>query len=456
MKELKNIEEQFRQELLGMDIPETRSSDELWSGISPGLAEPQKRRISYGWWILLLALMSAAFGAGYSFANQTAFAEKMNVFTPSLLPFSPSLKSGSALLQIEPPPSSMHKSATAPLRKIPTANAQQLATTTLRKTPSSIFQQPLISNNASAQRTRSEKDKSALPSPVNTLPSASTSVNLTIPSTQEKDDEKTEALLTNIAPSPLPSFSEKPLLLALPVPQRPFAPEQSIEDLSTFQIGLGYTPSLILYPSTAQIQTKSILGHGVSLFAEKSSQRLHWGAGLQWQQIAYHFLYRNTTLGTYTYNNTLLEVVQDENMTIIEEIYGDTTVGMVEQTEISFNNRYTHIGGTVYLRYSPFRNFPRTTVGLGLTGYKVIQQRGRYVDANADYTAPITTANGGLRAWGWMPYFTLEHTLPISANWAISSSLRLSYLAAERWSGSAPEGAMVPSLGIGLRRTFVR
>jgi hypothetical protein len=456
MKELKNIEEQFRQELLGMDIPETRSSDELWSGISSGLAEPQKRRISYAWLILLFALMSAAFGAGYASANRSAIADKMNVFTPAFLPFSPSLASASSLLQMDQSASSAHASSATLKSKNTTNNNPKSANSTARKQPSPAFHPPLSEELSSEVRKKSEKEKTPL-SPIATATiSHPIAVNPTTLLTQEKDDKKTASLVSNNAVSPLSSLSEKPLLVALTAPQAPFASEQSIHHLSTFQIGLSYTPSFMFHPSTTHVQTKGQLGHGVSLFAEKSGQRFHWGAGIQWQQMAYHFLYRKTTQGTYTYTDALLEVLRDENMTIIEEIYGDTTVGTLEQTEISFNNRYTLVGGTIYLRYSPFRNFPRTTVGLGLTGYKVIQQRGRYEDANNDYTAPITTPNGGLRTWGLMPNFTLEHTLPISPNWAVTSSLRISYLGAERWAVGAPKESVVPSLGIGLRRTFVQ
>jgi hypothetical protein len=398
--------------------------------------------------------MSAAFGAGYAFAHRSALAKKMNLLTPSLFAFSTTSAPVAPLL--EATSSSMHLSSPALTNTTPTDHRQKTANRTTQKEPSSDIQQQLFTDNSSKTKTISTKENETLSSAVSTLPSAAIASNNTTPPTQETLEKQSEQWLTNADVKPLNSLSEKALLIALSTPDAPFASEQPIHHLSTFQIGLSYTTSFMFYPSTAQVQTKGQVGHGVSLFAEKSGQRLHWGAGIQWQQMAYHFLYRNTSPGTYTYNGVLLEVLRDENMTIIEEIYGDTTVSSLEQTEISFNNRYTHVGGTIYFRYSPFRNFPRTTVGLGLTGFKVLEQRGRYVDANNDYTAPITTPNGGLRSWGIMPNFTLEHTLPLSPNWAISSSLRISYLGAPRWAVSTPQGSVVPSLSIGLRRTFVR
>jgi hypothetical protein len=458
MKELKNIEEQFKQELLGMDIPPTRSSDELWGGISAQLDVPTKKRRGLIWTAGFLALLGIAFFAGYTAANRSVRANKTNVLTTDIpnWKYQNTQQSGNNVTE--------KQNLIHPLDDVPLPTSSSFLPNITKNEPAKReekrkIKQPSFFGKKDEitrfQPTEKQLELNNRPSIVNPLlpnyaaVNTSGSATTTPASTRQKDFETPQFFR-------LAALDAKALGVFLRTPKIPGGEKKQLPSLSSFLVGLSYTPAMLFYPEQEGLKTKAQVGHGIQLFAEKTIKRLHFGCGLQWQQMGYHFLYKNRKEGTFTYTNTLLEVIRDENLNIVEEIYGDTTVRSIETIEVSHNNRYTLLGINVYARYAPFKNTPRTTFGAGFTGYRVMAQNGRYLDDRNDFTPAITTASSGLRSWGLMPYATFDHSIPLSRQWSVTSSLRVHYLPQQLWSTAQPASSFLPSLNIGIRRTFIR
>ena len=82
MKDLNNIEEQFRQQLQQMDVKTTANSEEMWSRIESNLGS--KRRLAWYWVAGALVMLVIGFVIGYFLANPTTVTQHYQNSAPDL------------------------------------------------------------------------------------------------------------------------------------------------------------------------------------------------------------------------------------------------------------------------------------------------------------------------------------------------------------------------------------
>ncbi|MEN9348970.1 MAG: hypothetical protein RLZZ77_2481 [Bacteroidota bacterium] len=450
MKDLNNIEEQFRQQLQQMDVKTTASSEEMWSRIESNLGS--KRRLAWYWVAGALVMLVIGFVIGYFLANPTTVAQHYQTSVPDLPNYTTTEQSfGNAQsnqFQHSSDPSTSTDNTSISKEK----KSSSISTSTaIMGTPKSNREKAPMQDLSSHPMKMEMKNMNSNEAPKSEKAELTIMVDETAQSKTEELNSEEKLLF-----QPLLSKGNPPHL-AVSTTDRLQPQLRTLADPilnPRFQLGFVYQPQITLLRATENTSYPIQYGNGFSAFILKSKEGYYYSAGLEYNETRYGYRYHSETTGEFTYYNQLLSVTYNDDGTLTN-LYGDTTVQSTITTDVAYNNVYKQMGLNFELGKQWALGRSSLLAGIQANLYYVPQQVARYSTSDS-YTGVVRAPEKGMKSMIVVPAVTAQWRYQLAPKWNVHAGLRMTVLPSYIWNSESGNTLFRPNLMIGVSRTILR
>jgi cytochrome oxidase Cu insertion factor (SCO1/SenC/PrrC family) len=309
---------------------------------------------------------------------------------------------------------------------------------------------PTLSNSIPPSPTFSNPILPSLsPSPSNPLQPSLTQSNLILPSPSVQEDQLNGKEASRL----LPEYALNNCC-DLTSPTTFYVANAKTTETSAWSWELVAGTNYFLASNEAYSKHRPLPGMQVQGGVTKRFSKFYVSSQIGWMKSSYLFDYVNTYNQSYTYNQIPLSVQIDPNGTVVNTIYGDSTVTATFTRKVRSLNVYQ----SAYINLVIGKEWSNDRWNLGLAVGPKIQytyrQSGNYVGLNDMPTGKISEAGNGMKSVAVLPQVQLNVSRRLSSNWNLGIGVNASFGYAKLWSSYGKFSFVQTPVMLRLERQF--